>query len=196
MQYLILFLTFFKIGLFTIGGGYAMLPLIQQEIINNNWMTLAELHDFVAVSEMTPGPFAINVSTFVGYNMGGIFGAVCATLGVAMPSLIIVSIVAKLFSKYKENKLVQSSLYWLRPATCGLVLVAAFSIARSAFTKLEVSGFVNILKSGINWGAILIFALVFLVNRRFKPHPVLLLAISAVLGIGVFGLLPKIGITF
>lgn len=198
MHYLLLlvklFATFFKIGLFSIGGGYAMLPLIKQEIVNNSWLTLEELADFVAISEMTPGPFAINIATFVGYNTGGLLGAICTTLGVMMPSLIIVTIVAKLLSKYKENKLVLSSLDWLRPAACGLVMSAALTIGKTAFTNLEVKGFFNILRSGISWGAVLIFAVVFLINWKFKPHPVLLLAISGVLGIGIFGLLPKLNI--
>ena len=103
MIFLELFLTFFKIGAFTFGGGYAMLPLIQSEAIGNGWMTMEEIIDFIAVSESTPGPFAINMATFVGTQMGkeflgvggGILGAICATLGVVMPSFIVILFVAK-----------------------------------------------------------------------------------------------------
>lgn len=92
-----LFLTFFKIGAFTFGGGYAMLPFIQQEVLKNGWMNDKELIDFIAISESTPGPFAVNASTFVGMQTAGVFGAVCATLGVVLPSFIIILIVAKIF---------------------------------------------------------------------------------------------------
>ena len=103
MIFLKLFLTFFKIGLFTFGGGYAMLPLIQEEVLSNGWMELSSLIDFIAVSESTPGPFAINIATYVGSQMGSdfgvigsIFGSFCATLGVVLPSFIIILIVAKI----------------------------------------------------------------------------------------------------
>jgi chromate transporter len=109
MIFLELFLTFFKIGAFTFGGGYAMLPLIQSEALDNGWLTMEELIDFIAVSESTPGPFAINMATFVGTQMGkdflgiggGILGAICATLGVVMPSFIVILCVAKFYQKFK-----------------------------------------------------------------------------------------------
>ena len=95
-----LFLTFFKIGMFTIGGGYAMLPLIQADVIAHGWMPEEQIVNFIAVSESTPGPFAINISTYVGSQVGGILGAVCATLGVVLPSFIIILIVARIFEKF------------------------------------------------------------------------------------------------
>ena len=94
MIYLKLFLSFFKIGLFTFGGGYAMIPLIQETVLNNNWMGLEKLIDFIAISESTPGPFAINMATFIGTTKGGFIGAVFSTLGVVLPSFIIILIVA------------------------------------------------------------------------------------------------------
>ena len=100
-----LFLTFFKIGAFTFGGGYAMLPLIQEEVIANGWLAEKEIINFIAVSESTPGPFAINISTYIGSEMAGILGAICATLGVILPSLIIIILVAKFFEKFKTTRL-------------------------------------------------------------------------------------------
>ena len=95
MIYLELFLTFLKIGAFTFGGGYAMLPLIQDAVLQNKWSTQEEIIDFIAVSESTPGPFAINMATYVGSQTGGVLGAVCATLGVVLPSFIVILIIAK-----------------------------------------------------------------------------------------------------
>ena len=90
-----LFLTFFKIGLFTIGGGYAMIPLIQEEVLQNHWLSFTDLIDFIAVSESTPGPFAVNIATYIGAETVGILGAVCATAGVVLPSFLIILLVAK-----------------------------------------------------------------------------------------------------
>ena len=106
--YLELFLTFFKIGLFTFGGGYAMLPLIQDEVLAHKWMKIEEILNFIAVSESTPGPFAINCATYVGIETGGIFGAVCSTLGVVTPSFIVILCVARFYKKFKESKAVSS----------------------------------------------------------------------------------------
>ena len=100
MIFLELFWTFFKIGAFTFGGGYAMLPLIQESVSAKGWLAMEELVDFVAVSESTPGPFAINIATYVGMETGGVFGAVCATLGVVMPSFIVILIVARFYQKF------------------------------------------------------------------------------------------------
>ena len=107
MIYLKLFLTFLKVGAFTFGGGYAMFPLIQEEVLKYNWLSEEMLIDFVAVSESTPGPFAVNISTYIGSELGGILGAVCATLGVVIPSFIIILIVAKFFMKFKESKVIK-----------------------------------------------------------------------------------------
>ena len=121
MIYLTLFWTFFKIGLFTIGGGYAMIPLINAEVISHNWLTEAQLIDFIAISESTPGAFAINIATFVGTSTAGFFGAVCTTLGVIAPSLIIIYLIAKFFAKLTEKTVVKDAFYALRPAVVGLI---------------------------------------------------------------------------
>ena len=100
MIFLKLFLTFFKIGLFTFGGGYAMLPLMQQEVLANEWLSESEIINFIAVSESTPGPFAINMATYIGSETGGILGSVCATLGVVLPSFIVILLVARFFMAF------------------------------------------------------------------------------------------------
>ena len=107
-----LFLTFFKIGLFTIGGGYAMIPLIQEEVLQNHWLSFTDLIDFIAVSESTPGPFAVNIATYIGAETAGVLGAVCATVGVVLPSFLIILLVAKWFLSMQENHFVQGGAVW------------------------------------------------------------------------------------
>ena len=120
-----LFYTFFLIGLFTFGGGYAMIPMIQEQVVSKGWITESNLTDFIAVSECTPGPFAINISTFVGNSVGGVFGAICATVGVILPSIIIILIIAMIMKKFMKNKYVQGALKGVRPIVLALILSTA-----------------------------------------------------------------------
>ncbi len=176
MIYLTLFWTFFKIGAFTLGGGYAMLPLIQAEVAAHGWMSGAELVNFVAVSESTPGPFAVNISTYVGAETGGIIGAVCATAGVVLPSFIIILIVAKFFEKFKNSRTVSGCMSGLRPAVVGLIASAVISVGRTVF--LPWNGLTAFLASGGIFGLSLL-----LVFR--KLHPIIVIVISGVLGIAL-----------
>ena len=125
MIYLQLFYTFFLIGLFTFGGGYAMIPMIQEQVVGNGWISEKALLDFIAISEVTPGPFAINISTFVGNSVGGIFGAICATVGVILPSLIIIIIVAIVMKKLIGNRFMQGALTGVKPIVLALILSTA-----------------------------------------------------------------------
>ena len=125
MIYLQLFYTFFLIGLFTFGGGYAMIPMIQEQVVGNGWISEKALLDFIAISEVTPGPFAINISTFVGNSVGGIFGAICATVGVILPSLIIIIIVAVVMKKLIGNRFMQGALTGVKPIVLALILSTA-----------------------------------------------------------------------
>ena len=125
MIYWTLFYEFFKIGLFTIGGGYAMIPLIEQATVGHGWITTNELLNMIAISESTPGPFAINMATFVGYNQAGILGALCTNLGVALPSFLIILVIAKLISYVNmENRYVKGMLAGVTPIVVGLIAVA------------------------------------------------------------------------
>ena len=180
MIFLILFLTFFKIGAFTFGGGYAMLPLIKEEVLSNGWMELSELVDFIAVSESTPGPFAINMATFVGSKMSGILGSACATLGVVLPSFIIILIVAKCYDKFKDSKVVSGCMTGLKPAVIGLIGAAAVSIGKTVFFP---TGFAYAVFSDINlYISFAIFILGSILAFK-KIHPILIICISAVIGI-------------
>ncbi len=183
MIFLKLFLTFFKIGLFTFGGGYAMLPLIQEEVLSNAWLAEEQLINFIAVSESTPGPFAINISTYIGNVMGGefgilggIFGAAVATLGVVLPSFIIILIVARLFERFKENKLVDGAMSGLKPAVVGLIGSAFISMAQTVFFH---SGFAITL----NVALLFVLFLAMLVLALKKVHPIIIICLSAVIGI-------------
>lgn len=180
MMMLFLFYTFFKIGLFTFGGGYAMLPLIQDAVLENEWVEFDEFINFVAVSESTPGPFAINMATYVGSTQGGFFGALFATLGVVLPSFIVILIVARLYEQFKNSKIVSAAMSGLKPAAVGLIASAVITMGKSVFFHegLTLDAFTNI-KFYIS---AVIFALMsFLLHK--KVHPIIVICISAVLGI-------------
>lgn len=182
MIYITLFLTFFKIGAFTFGGGYAMLPLIQAEVLNHGWLTQQEIINFIAVSESTPGPFAINMATFIGTRMGDAFGAVCATLGVVLPSFIIILIVAKCFDKFKANAIVKGCMSGLKPATIGLIGAAVVSVAETVFFPSGITGAVL---GDINFYISLAIFVVMTILAFKKVHPIAIICMSAVIGITV-----------
>lgn len=177
-----LFLTFAKIGLFTIGGGYAMIPLITQEITRRNWLTLEGVIDIIAISEMTPGPFAINSATFIGVQQMGLVGGAAATLGVIAPSFIIVVLVARYFARVKDHPVVQSILSGLRPAVIGLIASSAFMIVQNALFPDATGNWLQ----GINWRSMAVFAIALLAIMKLKIHPALMIIISAALGVLFF----------
>ncbi len=171
-----LFLTFFKIGLFTFGGGYAMLPLIQDEVISNQWIESTDFVNFIAVSESTPGPFAINISTYIGSQLAGIPGAVCATLGVVMPSFIVILIVAQFFEKFKNSTVVRGCMCGLKPAVIGLIGSAVVSMGITVFAPTGFAVDVSLLISAVIFISMLVAALK-------KIHPIIIICISAAAGI-------------
>lgn len=179
MIYLELFLTFLKIGAFTFGGGYAMLPMAQQEVLAHHWMTEQEVINFVAVSESTPGPFAVNMATYVGMVAGnGILGALCATLGVVLPSFVIILIVAQCMKKFQKSRLVSGAMSGLRPTVVGLIGAALLSVGHTVLGAFAVqtAGF---------WITVMIFILAFVLIFK-KVHPILIILGSGILGI-IFG---------
>lgn len=174
-----LFLTFFKIGLFTFGGGYAMLPLIQAEVTAKNWMPLSELVDFVAVSESTPGPFAVNVATYIGTELSGVPGAIAATLGVVMPSFLVILLVARVYEAFNRSLVVRGVMSGLKPAVIGLIASAVISIGQTVLFPEGIAaiGIPSLLCS------LAIFAVSLLLIFKAKLHPILIILISAVIGI-------------
>ncbi len=184
-----LFLTFFKIGAFTFGGGYAMLPLMEQEVLKNAWMSEEELLNFIAVAESTPGPVAINMATYIGMETAakdgnvllGLLGAFCATFGVVLPSFIVIMLVAKFYEKYKNSFVVNNCLTGLRPTVVGLIAAAVISLGMGVFFP---AGFAL---SAINFSfacSVAIFAIIVVLAFK-KVSPIALIGISAVLGIVV-----------
>lgn len=182
MIFLELFWTFFTIGAMTFGGGYAMLPLIQSEVARR-WgevITEQSMIDFVAVSESTPGPFAINMATYVGSEMGGVFGSFCATLGVVMPSFVIILIVARCYDQFRTNRIVKGCMSGLKPAVVGLignavlgVLVTVFFPAGWTLAVFTTPAFY--LYAGV-FGVMLLLAFK-------KVHPIIIICLSAAIGI-------------
>lgn len=180
MTLLTLFLTFFKIGLFTFGGGYAMLPLIQSEVAEHNWLTAEELVNFIAVSESTPGPFAVNISTYVGMTVGGLFGAVCATLGVVLPSFLVILIVARVYEKFKESTVVSGCMSGLKPAVIGLIGTALLSVGGTVFFPTGIA--LATLGTLSFWLSVVLFAGMTVLAFK-KVHPILIICLSAAVGI-------------
>lgn len=176
-----LFLTFFKIGAFTFGGGYAMLPLIEEEILSNRWMDMGSLINFIAVSESTPGPFAVNISTYIGSETAGFPGALCASLGVILPSFIIILLVARCFEKFKENRLVSGLMKGLRPAVIGFIGAAVISVGGNVLFPqgVVVDSFIS--KRFIT-SIIILGVMAFGLKKKW--HPIIIIVFSAVLGIG------------
>ncbi len=193
--FLELFLTFFKIGAFTFGGGYAMLPLIQEEVLKKEWLTNADMMNFIAVSESTPGPFAINIATYVGSEVGGngsnifysVLGSFCATLGVVLPSFIVILIIARMYQKFKSSRVVMGAMSGLRPAAIGLIGSAIVSSAITVFAP-AAKNIYDVFSHSINpvalGSSVVIFALSLFLALK-KKHPILIIVLSAVLGIAV-----------
>ena len=180
MIYLELFLTFFKIGAFTFGGGYAMLPLIQEEVVAHKWLSLEELINFIAVSESTPGPFAVNVSTYVGMERGGILGALCATLGVIFPSFLIILIIAKCYESFKNSRIVKGCMSGLKPAVIGLIATAVISTGRTVLFPNGIN--LSVFTSFPFVSSLLILVLMLVLAVR-KVHPILIIVLSGIIGI-------------
>ncbi len=182
-----LFITFFKIGLFTFGGGYAMIPLIQEEVIRNQWLdSIDTLVDFIAISESTPGPFAVNIATFIGFHEEGIIGAVFATLGVVLPSFIIIILIARFFRRFQSNKYVKGFLAGVKPVIIGILGAVAIDFI------LRSTGHTDVMNLG-NWTldipALVIFGLLVVIYRVFnRLNPIYLILISAVFGLVAYGL--------
>lgn len=189
MIYFQLFYTFFLIGLFTFGGGYAMIPMIEEQVVGNGWISESSLTDFIAISEATPGPFALNISTFVGNSVGGVFGAICATIGVILPSLIIIIIIAMLMKKFMKNRFVQGALAGVKPIVLALILSTALMlfIKTIFFNGNAIQGDLEFDLRSLSL-LIMLAGLLVIYRKTHKKSlgAIKLLGISALLGIIIF----------
>lgn len=172
-----LFISFLKIGLFSFGGGYAALPIIQEEVVDlNDWLTLSEFNDLITISQMTPGPIAINSATFVGTRLAGFPGALAATLGCVLPSAIIVGTISYFYKKYKNLDAMTNILYFLRPAIVSMILIAGVQILRTAFFDTNA-----IAISNLDYLMLVIFVAALFAMYKFKTDPIkIMLASGAV----------------
>lgn len=176
MIYINLFIEFFKIGLFTFGGGYAMIPLMTDTIEKNQWISSGEFTQIIAIAEMTPGPIAINSATFIGQKVAGIGGSLAATLGVAAPSLLLILFISKVFFTYSEHPLMKSIFKGIRPVVAGLVLAAGFSIAQTVLFTEADNPF------HLNFVTLSAMVVLFGIMLKHKLHPIILIFIAGSLG--------------
>ena len=184
MIYFQLFYEFFMIGLFTFGGGYAMIPLVKETVINNNWLSEADFYGFIGVCESTPGPVAINMATYIGSIQGGLFGSICATLGVVLPSFLIILLVASILNKFTDNKYFKSFIKGVKPVVVALILSTGLLLLVECIgINLEKMTFDFKMISAIIFVIITSLYLIVLKVFKKKLSSIYLIIISAILGI-------------
>ena len=187
---LLLFLTFLKIGAVSFGGGYGMIPLITEECVRNNWLTEEEVINFIAVSESTPGPIAINMATFIGSSQGGFWGAALATIGVVTPAFCIILLIAAIVRNLLKYKGVQATLGGVRPAVIGLIVATAITLFLSVVFNIKTVKF----EFSFDWRALVIFAVTVVVHcvykhfKKKKISPIILILISAAMGMALYSI--------
>lgn len=183
MIYLRLFIEFFQIGLFAIGGGLATLPFLEKLSQSTGWFTLADLTDMIAISESTPGPIGINMATYAGFKTAGVLGSIVATIGEVLPCVILVLIVARFLKRFSENRIVQAVFYGLRAASVGLIVAAGLSVLQISVLNVPLWRQSGQLLDLIQWKGVVLAAALFFIIKKWKPHPVVTIAASAVVGI-------------
>ena len=193
MTYLQLFFEFFKVGLFSIGGGLATLPFLSDLGTRTGWFTAADLANMVAVSESTPGPLGINMATYVGFHIGGVPGGIIAPVGEVAPSVIVILLVARFLQRFRSSRLVDAAFYGLRPASTALIAAALVEVCSMALVVPAALSQIGALRGAevltvCPWPAIVLAAAVFLLmNWRAlkKVHPIVFIAASAVIGVAL-----------
>ncbi len=183
MSYIKLFFTFMKIGLFSIGGGLATLPFLQDLADKHDWITRTELIDMIAISESTPGPIGINTATFVGYKAGGVLGGIVTTLGVITPSIIIIILIAHYFKKFNEKPLVKGAFFGIRPAVTGLIASVCFEIVKISILNLDKFNMSKNILDMINIKETILFGVILYLIYKYKKHPILYIGLAAVIGV-------------
>ena len=184
MIYFQLFLSFFQIGLLSFGGGYAAMPLIQGQVVQGHgWLSMSEFTDLITISQMTPGPIAVNSATFVGIKIAGIPGALVATFGCILPSCILVTLLAKLYLKYREMAMLQGILHSLRPAVVAMIGSAGISILVKAFWSSEGDTVIRLAQT--NWSLVVIFIISLILLQKGKKNPIFVMVLAGVMKVAV-----------
>lgn len=187
MIYLQLFLSFLQIGAFSFGGGYAAMPIIQEQVvIQHSWLTMSSFSNLVTIAEMTPGPIAVNAATFVGTQIAGIPGAIVATLGCILPSCIFVTGLAYIYTKYRNLSVLQGTLASLRPAVVAMIAKAGVSILVSAFF---INGVISFAPENISFRMVLYFAAALVMLRKFKMNPILVMVLCGLFETAAYAVL-------
>lgn len=187
MIYLRLFWEFFKVGLFSVGGGLATLPFLYSLGAKTGWFSTADVANMLAVSESTPGPIGVNMATYAGFDCAGVLGGVVATLGLVTPSVIVIVLIAMALQAFRTNKYVDAAFYTLRPASTGLIAAAGGSVFALVLVNLDAYRASYQLADLLQWKNLLLFAVIWVLTNLVKPlkklHPVVFLALAAVVGI-------------
>ena len=187
MIYLRLFWEFFKVGLFSVGGGLATLPFLYSLGAKTGWFSTADVANMLAVSESTPGPIGVNMATYVGFDCAGVLGGVVATLGLVTPSVIVIVLVAMALQAFRTNKYVDGAFYTLRPASTGLIAAAGWSVFALVLLNLDAVRTSYRIADLFRWKNLILFAVIWVLTNLVKPvkklHPVVFLALAAVVGI-------------
>ncbi|MCD2492860.1 chromate transporter [Lacrimispora sp. NSJ-141] len=178
-----LFWRFFQTGLFAVGGGLATLPFLNEISEATGWYTKPQLADMIAISESTPGPIGVNMSTYVGYHAAGIPGALLATFSLALPSVLIIFLVYGFLERFKGNQTVDAAFYGLRAASVGLIAAAGIGVVNLTLLSPAAWKASGALTDLFNWKGLLLAAVLLLATRKLKWHPIVFLAASAVIGI-------------
>ena len=188
MIYWQLFFCFFKIGAFAFGGGYAMISIISDAVLAAGWLTEEEILRFIAVESVIPGPIAVNMATFVGHGQAGILGSVVATLGVVLPSFLIVLLIAALFRNFLKYEGVKAFLNGMRPALVGLILATATTMGLKVIFGIKANDFA----ANVDWKSLLVFALMVVIAfiwkkiKKKEPSLITMVLISGVIGLVLF----------
>ena len=183
MTLLRLIYEFAKTGLFSVGGGLATLPFLYEMSDKTGWFSHADIADMIAVSESTPGAIGINMSTYAGFKTAGIPGGILATLGLAIPSVIVILLIAKFLKHFRENPYVDGAFYGLRPASIAMITAAGINVAKVALIDLPAFSATGMVSDLFVWKACILAILIFIGQRKLKWNPVIFIAISAVIGI-------------
>lgn len=191
MIYFQLLSAFFKIGLFSFGGGYAMIPLMQEEALRHSWLTVREFSDVIAIAGTAPGPIAVNSAVFIGYRMSGIGGGITATIGVILPSLILALIVSRFLLRFRRHPIAKAAFYGIMPVTVGLIAGAAVFIGENSILKSKITVYtvLDALRSPLEFvhaANVIIMTAALVALVKSKASPVFVITVSGIVGIGLY----------